>query len=167
MSTSFVRACAFLLMSASLVACYRTDTADRGSTADTDVARKTAQPAAPGVPGGTLTMAKTRGYVQALKNLRAGGVTDIAIKPDETMEQYVARLASVPKVSKPIEDAGLSLRDFAEVNNVLIAAVLAQSMADAGQVGTPPDGISAADMQFVQQNKAEIEALLASAQGEG
>lgn len=168
MSTSFLRACAFLLVTASLVACNRTEQAtpaDGAASPAASDAAQTPEPAQADVGGGTLTMVNTRAYVQALKNLQAGGITDIAMESDETMDQYVARLASVPQVSKPIEDAGLSLREFAHVNNVLITAVMAQSAADAGPGSAPPEGVDAADMEFVRQNKAEIEALLASAQG--
>lgn len=165
--STVLRLSACLLIAASLVACNKSDPAAPAgdAVAPTGTNAPSAETAAPATTDGatvTLTMDKTRAYVQALKNLRAAGITDVAMDPEDDMAQYEARLAAVPEVSAAIEKAGISIRDFARVGDLLIGAVMAQSAIEAGQMKAPPEGMDPAAVEFVRQNKAEIHALLGS-----
>ena len=165
-----------LLIAASLVACNQSDPAapvgevaapEVAATDSADAPQAEAEEATAASPTDpstvTLTMDGARAYMAALKNLGAIGVDSVAMEPGETMAQYEARLASVPQVVAAIEEAGMSVSEFARFGDVFIGAVMAQGAIEAGQMQAPPEGLEAA-VEFVEQNKAEIHALLNSAQ---
>ena len=172
MSTA-LRFSACLLIAASLVACNETDPPAPAAPADEASARASAEapqseeavePVLTDESTVELTMDNAEAYVQALKNLGALGGGSVAMDAGESMEQYEARLASVPQVVAAIEDAGMSVGEFARFGEIFLAGVMAQAAIEAGQMQAPPEGLEAA-VEFVEQNKAEIHALLASAEG--
>lgn len=173
--TTILRLSACLLIAASLVACNQSDppapeapateTASPES-ADAPQIEVESTPAMTDESTVDLTMDNARAYLQALENLGALGGGSVAMDAGESMEQYEARLASVPQVVAAIEDAGMSVGEFARFGEVFLAGVMAQSAIEAGQMQAPPEGLEAA-VEFVERNKAEIHALLASMEDAG
>ncbi|HEU4800942.1 MAG TPA: hypothetical protein VFS94_09935, partial [Gemmatimonadales bacterium] len=161
-------------IAASLVACNESDppapdapaTETSAPDADAPQIEEESTPALTDESTVPLTMDNARAYLQALKNLGALGGGSVAMDAGETTAQYEARLASVPQVVAAIEDAGMSVNEFARFGEVFLAGVMAQSAIEAGQMQAPPAGLEAA-VEFVEQNKAEIHALLASMEDAG
>ena len=173
--TTTLRLSACLLIAASLGACDKSEppapaapASEAAAPASTDApaVEENAAPTATDASTVTLTMDKAEAYVQALKNLRDLGVDSVAVEPGETTAQFEARLASVPQVSAAIEDAGMSVSEFARFGDVFIGAVMAQGAIEAGQMQAPPEGLEAA-VEFVAQHKAEVHALLNSMEDAG
>lgn len=167
--STVLRLSACLLMAASLVACNKSQPAASADAAETSAAApqpETATPVAADEATLTLTMDKVKAYVQTLKNVAAAveadpGIGDPAINiSEEDTAQYEARIAASPKLRAVVESAGLSTREFAQMGEVLLGAMMAHGAMEAGQLKTLPEGIDPATVEFVKQHKAEIEALM-------
>lgn len=120
-----------------------------------------------------LTMDKVEAYFKAQQQLALAAQADPTFE-DLTMNvsredgaQYAARLEANAKVKAIIADAGLSTRDFSLTGETLISALLAQAAMESGALKELPDGIDPASVEFVKQNKAQIEALMKSSAGAG
>lgn len=154
-----------LLIAASLVACNQSGSPE--PAAEVAAPERSDVPAVEGTSADaaiesdvTLTMPRVRTYVQAVKNLRAIGVEDIARGDRETQAEFEARL-SATEASAAIGQAGMSVSEFANVGDLFLGAVTAQQLIDAGQLPAPPAGLEGA-VDFVRQNQSEIDALMAS-----
>lgn len=128
---------------------------------------------APATEGYALSMAKVEAYFKAQQQLALAAQADpkfedlsMNISREDTA-QYTARLEANDKVRAIITDAGLSTRDFALTGETLLSALLAEAAMDAGSLKQLPEGIDPASVEFVKQNKAQIEALMKASAGSG
>ena len=168
-----LRLSACLLLTATLAACNKTE-----STAPTAVTDTPATPPAAPAPQATATptaapddahvvldMGKVKSWMQAQKNLALATKDDPTMDPaqnvsEEDTAKYIARMEASPKMRAAIEAAGLSVRDYANITDTLLGAMMTQGAIDAGQLKKVPDGIDPASVEFVKQHNAELQALL-------
>jgi hypothetical protein len=166
-----------LLALAVLSACNQTATspepAAQAQAPAAEASATQAPPAAPAEGEFALTMDKVEAYFKAQQQLALAAQADPTLD-DLTMNvsredgtQYAARLEANTRVKAIIADAGLSTRDFSLTGETLISALLAQAALESGALKELPDGIDAASVEFVKQNKAQIEALMKSSAGAG
>jgi hypothetical protein len=131
------------------------------------------QPAATAGDDYALTMANVEAYFKAQQKLAEAAQADPMLE-DLTMNvsqedgvQYAARLEANQKVRAIIADAGLSTRDFALTGETLLTALLAQGALESGALKELPEGMDPASVEFVKQNKVQIEAMMKSLAGTG
>ena len=180
--TPVLRLSACLLAAAALAACNKSEPAAPATTTDAPTtvpaasasqAPATQAPAAPAAAEDdahvTLDMGKVKTGMQAQKNLAHAVEADSTIgdpaqnASEENTTQYAARLAASPKMRAAIEAAGLSTRDFANIGDTLIGAMMTEGALRGGQLKAIPDGIDPAAVEFVKQHEAEINAMMAGA----
>lgn len=174
--TPVLRLSACLLAAAALAACNKSEPAAPAATTDASTASAAQAPAtqAPTTPAAdddahvTLDMGKVKTWMQAQKNLAAAEKEDPTLDAaqnasEENTTQYAARLAASPKMRAAIEAAGLSTRDFANIGDTLIGAMMTEAALKGGQLKTVPDGIDPKSVEFVKQHEAEINAMMTGA----
>ncbi|WP_133478499.1 hypothetical protein [Cognatilysobacter segetis] len=175
--SNVLRLSACLLVTCALVACSKTEPATPASGTDSAPGAQAAaepQKAAPAADDAhvALDMGKVKSWIEAQKNLAAAEKGDPSLDAAQNISEedgpkYIARLEASPKIRAAIEAAGLSVRDYANITETLIGAMMAQGAVEAGQLKTIPDGIDPASVEFVKQHGAEIQALMKQAGASG
>lgn len=74
---------------------------------------------------------------------------------NEDAKQYAAWLQASPKLREVIEASGLTTEQFAGTGDRLLDAMMAQGAVEAGQLKEIPEGIDAADVEFVKRHHCE------------
>jgi hypothetical protein len=81
---------------------------------------------------------------------------------DESLDELAARIGRVPEARKAIEEAGLTVRQYAVITMALFQAAFAQYAveqgADIDKVARDA-GVNPANIRFVKEHKAELEKL--------
>jgi hypothetical protein len=168
-----LRLSACLLMTAALAACNKSEPVAPTAATDMPSTAPAAPTTQPPTPVATTTddvhvaldMDKVKAYMQAQANLAHAAEADPAMGDpaqnlsEENTEQYIARMDANPKMRAAIEAAGLSPRDFANIGDTFLGAMMAQAALESGQLKTLPEGIDPASVEFVKQHNAEIQAL--------
>lgn len=175
--SNVLRLSACVLMTCALVACSKSAPTTPTSASDTAPSAQAApesQKATPAADGAhvVLDMGKVTAWVQAQKNLAAAIKGDPSLDAaqnisEEDTPKYIARMEASPKMRAAIEAAGLSVRDYANITETLMGAMMAQGAVEAGQLKAIPDGIDPASVEFVKQHNAEIQALMKQAAASG
>lgn len=155
------------------------------TTAAADTATPSEPAAAPGTAlaadaGGdptadyTLTMDKVDRYFAALRAFAALAKADPAMEDATTMNasqedglRFAARLEGNPAVAAALDEAGISARDYALTNELLVAALMAQGMVESGALDAIPEGLNPHAVEFVKQHQAELTAKFQALQAEG
>jgi hypothetical protein len=186
--SSILRLSACLLVTVGLAACHRDEPAPAAdATATAPAANATAAPAsaetsaAPATSDATspagddlppiaLDMGKVKAYMEAQKNLARVEQADPSLDAaqnasEENSQKYAARLEADTKLRAAIESAGLSTRDFARIGDALLGGMMTEGALEAGQLKKIPDGIDPASVEFVKQHKAELAAMMGTANG--
>lgn len=152
-------------------------TADTATSGAPTAAPETAPAADAGsdpTAGYTLTMDKVDRYFEAVRAFAALAKADPAMEDATTMNasqedglQFAARLEGNPTVAAALDKAGISARDYALTNELLIAALMAQGMVESGALDKIPDGLNPQAVEFVKQHQAELTAKFQALQAEG
>jgi hypothetical protein len=81
---------------------------------------------------------------------------------NESLDEMVARIESIPIARKAVEAAGLSARQYVVITMALFQASLAQYAvdqgADPGKIARET-GVNPANIRFVKEHKAELEQM--------
>ncbi len=113
-----------------------------------------------------LQMERVRGWARALENLHDVAEEDpqalerAEMDPDASLGETVARIEAEPQVRQAIERAGISIRDYVLTGLALFQAMFMAEAMEAGTIQSIPEGVNARNVEFVRQNRAEIERLL-------
>jgi hypothetical protein len=118
----------------------------------------------------SLTMARIEGWRRASENLRQLGEEEPALAETwqtenadaGSIDEMVTRMEQEPRVRRVIEGAGISSRDYVLTTFGLLQAMFAQAAVEAGQP-LPPE-VNSANVEFVREHRAEIEAMFAEMQ---
>jgi hypothetical protein len=167
-----------LLLSFALAGCGD-EAADAPETSDADAATDAADaPEAPGVPNPldlvddeaalasyTLTMAGVEGWRRASQNLQRLADEDPALaetwqtenNDTSTIGDMIDRIENERRARQAIEEAGISVRDFVLTTFALVQAMFAQAAVEMGQA--LPEGVNPANVEFVREHRAELEAM--------
>jgi hypothetical protein len=88
---------------------------------------------------------------------------------NESLDEMVARIESIPIARKAVEAAGLSARQYVVITMALFQASLAQYAvdqgADPGKIARET-GVNPANIRFVKEHKAELEQMKNLGSGE-
>lgn len=120
-----------------------------------------------------LTTERIRQFADAYENLhqleeadpglqaRLDAMAEAEFDDESGLEDVVSILEREPRVRAAIEDAGLTARDFVLIQATLVPAYMLVMMEEAG-VPAPPDvtGVSEHHLEFVRENRAEIDAQM-------
>ena len=172
--STVLRLTACLLMTAAMAACNKTEAPSASTAAAAPSASAPAQPASPSAtPAASdaddahvvLDMGKVKAWMQAQKNLADAEKADPAMgdsaqnASEENTTQYAARLQANARMHAAIEAAGLSTRDFANIGDTLLGAMMTEAALKGGQLKKVPDGIDPASVEFARQHDAELKAM--------
>lgn len=121
-----------------------------------------------------LTMDKVDRYFAAVREFAALAKADPAMEDATTMNasqedstQFALRLEGNPAVAAALAKAGISARDYALTNELLVAALMAQGMVESGALDAIPEGLNPHAVEFVKQHQAELTAKFQALQAEG
>jgi hypothetical protein len=122
----------------------------------------------------TLTMPKYKQYVDATVNLANVAAKDPGLAKrldgfgNQPLAEQVKLLEGTPQLRGAITAAGLTPRDFLLTQGAMLQAGMANALIK--QASRPPDsaikesGVSRANLEFFQQNEAELGRLAEEAQ---
>jgi hypothetical protein len=120
--------------------------------------------------GFVLTMDKVDAYYATIGNIARASQEDPAMEDiaaqegDETAAQYAARMQADPKARALLTSAGLSIEEFAQVNEALLAGMMTAGALESGALKAIPDGINPQYVDFAREHKAELEAKVTALQ---
>ena len=77
------------------------------------------------------------------------------------LSAYAARIAAVPEAKRAIEQAGLDAEEYALVTMTLMQASMAYALLQASPNTPIPNGVNKANVEFVREHHAELEAMRA------
>jgi hypothetical protein len=124
-----------------------------------------ATPPASSSQGATLTEENVDRWFAAQKRLTDAAKGDEMLgasiaqdTSEENREQYTARLESNAKIRGLIEQDGFTVRDYVHTGELLLAAMMAESMGGGGNSQALPEGVDAASVEFVRKHKEKLAA---------
>ena len=138
--------------------------ADPTATASSSV--DAAQPADTTGANYVLTMDKVDAYIATIGKVAAAAHDDpamddiAAMEGDESIDQFVARTEANPQAARILTSAGMSVREFAQTSEALMAGMMTAGALESGALKKIPDGIDPGYVDFVKQHKAEITAKM-------
>jgi hypothetical protein len=120
----------------------------------------------------TLSMERLEGWRRASQNLQRLGEEDPALAETWQSENadtgsindMIRRMEAEPRVRRAVEDAGISVRDYVLTTFAIVQAMFAQAAVEAGQ--PMPEGVNPANVAFVREHQAEIQAMFQEMQAE-
>lgn len=173
------------LAAALILAACGDDAADApGADAPAVEAPGTANPLDPGASPGqaltddeaalasyTLTMERVEAWSRASQNLQRLAEEDPALAERwdaenadaESFDEMIAQIEAEPRARAAVEEAGISVRDYVLTTMALLQAMFAQAAMDMTQDAPVPEGVNPANVQFVRDHQAEIQALFEAA----
>ena len=120
--------------------------------------------------GFVLTMDKVDAYYATILNIAKAAqadptMEDIGVQESgEPLEKYAARVDADPRARALLTSGGLSVLEFAQVNEGLMAGMMTAAAMESGALKAIPDGIDPQVVEFARTHKAELEAKLTSLQ---
>ncbi len=122
----------------------------------------------------TLTMPKYKQYLDATINLANAAAKDPSLGErldgfgEKSLAEQVKMLESVPQVRGAITASGLAPRDYVLTQGALLQAAMAHAMTKDAKMTSEEvvqkAGVSKANLEFYQQNEAEIGRLAKEAE---
>ncbi|MGH7480719.1 MAG: hypothetical protein ACRELV_01070 [Longimicrobiales bacterium] len=114
----------------------------------------------------TLEDTALENWAVALSSMNAAVAADpslaesIELEADATLDDMVTAIESRDVLRGAIEDAGMDVREYTLFTIALTQALFAEAIVSQGLAPEIPEGVNPANVEFVERNKARIEALV-------
>jgi hypothetical protein len=112
-----------------------------------------------------LTMDKVTRMYQAMVNIGLASKTHpgledaISVDADDSEAQATAKIAAVPAAVDALKRAGLTTDQYVRLSLTFAATAVGVAVLKANPSAKLPDGVTSANVHFMQQHAADIEAL--------
>jgi hypothetical protein len=113
----------------------------------------------------TLTMDKITRMYQAIVNVAIASKNHpeledvLSLDADDSQAQATAKIAAVPAAVDAIKRAGLTTPEYVRLSLTVAATAIGETMLKTDPSAKLPDGVSLANVHFMEQHAADIEAV--------